>query len=425
MGHSETTTTNGTQGPVYGVLAEFNTPGELVKAARRVKEAGYTRFDCYSPFPVHGIDEAMGIRRTILPLLVFGGGLTGLFLGLLLQWYLNAWNWKWNIGGTPTWSLPANIPIGFETTILLSVFTTFFGMWTLNRLPQVWHPFFRLDRFVKVTDDAFFLGVEAADNKFDASGTSQLLRDAGAVAVETCHLDDSPKAKRMPGWIFGVIATTTVLALIPVALLIKARASKSTEPHIHVFADMDFQPRVKSDGEFSLFGDERGNRGAVAGTVARGGVNTSGNSELDRGIVFVPASETDPTLVPKWTTELPSLAKAKLGPSFMARGKERYEIYCQPCHGLDGLGVGAVPQRVASRGGAWPARNLVEKGGVAIAMPNGQLFNVISNGANTMAGYASQIGVMDRWAIVMYVRALQRGQNASSTDAPELFGAGQ
>src|SRR5688500_15281997 len=176
-------------GEVYGVLAEFESPGALVKAARKVHEAGYTQFDAYSPFPVHGIDEAMGIKRTILPLLVFGGGFAGLVGGVLLQWYLNSYNWPFSVSGKPVWPLPANIPIAFETTILLSVLTTFFGMWILNKLPQVWHPLFRLERFAKVTDDGFMLGIEAKDARFDLTATTRLLQDAGALEVETAYLD--------------------------------------------------------------------------------------------------------------------------------------------------------------------------------------------------------------------------------------------
>ena len=127
-----------------------------------------------------GIDEAMGIKRTILPLLIFGGGVTGTIGGLLLQWYCNAYQWKWNISGKPTWSIPANIPIAFETTILFAVFASFFGMWALNKLPQVWHPYFRVERFGNVTDDAFMLGVEASDKRFDLETTKKLLTDAGA-----------------------------------------------------------------------------------------------------------------------------------------------------------------------------------------------------------------------------------------------------
>ena len=116
-------------GELYGVLAEYDTPGELIEACRRVRDAGYTEFDAYSPFPVHGIDEAMGIKRTILPLIVFGGGFTGLIGAIFLQWWMNAYNWPWNIAGKPAWSMPANVPIAFEGTILFSVFASFFGMW--------------------------------------------------------------------------------------------------------------------------------------------------------------------------------------------------------------------------------------------------------------------------------------------------------
>lgn len=102
----------------------------------------------------------------------------------------------------------------------------------------------------------------------------------------------------------------------------------------------------------------------------------------------------------------------------MVTGQERFNIYCAPCHGFDGAGHGIIPERMAKLGGAWEARNLVDKASVAIAMPNGQLFNTISNGNNTMMGYASQIPVEDRWAIILYIRALQRSQNASETELP-------
>ncbi len=393
-------------GKLYGVLAEFDTPGELIDAARKVREAGYTQFDCYSPFPVHGIDDAMGIQRTILPLLVFGGGIAGLILGLVLQWWTNAYEWPWLISGKPVWSLPANIPIGFETTILLSVFTTFFGMWGLNRLPQVWHPFFRLDRFARATDDAFLLGIEAGDSKFKADGTIELLRSAGAIAVDSCYLDARPESRKLPVWIYGLIISTGTLALIPFAIIAKARASTSSEPHYHIFADMDFQPKVKSDTSFELFADGRGNRGVLSGTIARD--NLKSDSQFYRGLTE--GAE------PQWLTGLPTALVVDL--KLVERGRQRYDIYCAPCHGYDGRGDGAIPRRVKSLGGAWAARNLVDPLGSVAHMPNGQLFNTISNGYNTMMGYAAQIPHRDRWAIVLYVRALQRAQNAGPQDVP-------
>ncbi len=391
------------EGELYGILAEYDTPGELKDAAKKVRVAGYTEFDCYSPFPVHGIDEAMGIKRTILPLIVFGGGFTGLLGGVFLQWWMNAYNWPWNISGKPAWSIPANVPIAFEATILFSVFASFFGMWILNKLPQVWHPFFRSDRFARVTDDAFVLGIESKDRRFDAVGTRKLLQDAGAIAVEDVYLDPDPASKQMPKWIVAFIVASTAFALIPFAIAAKSRNSKASQPHIHIFADMDFQPKYKSDTAMDLFADGRANRGELSGTVARG--NLKADDTFYRGLEGG-----------SWTLGFPK--QLELNDALIKRGQTRYNIYCSACHGYDGRGNGTVPQRVAAAGGAWQARNLVEAGGATVTMPNGQLFNTISNGYNTMMGYAAQITHADRWAIVLYVRALQRSQNASLEDVP-------
>src|SRR5436190_54695 len=213
------------EGELYGYLAEYDTPGELLEAARKVKDAGYTEFDCYTPFPVHGFDSAMGIKRTILPLLIFGGGFTGAIGGLLLQWYCNAHAWTWNISGKPTWSIPANIPIAYECAILLSVFASFFGMWILNKLPQVWHPLWRSDRFLRATDDGFFISIDARDRRFDTAKTRGLLQDAGAIAIEDIHHDPDPAKKQMPKWITAFIVASTAFALIPFAIAAKARNS--------------------------------------------------------------------------------------------------------------------------------------------------------------------------------------------------------
>jgi mono/diheme cytochrome c family protein len=400
-------------GALYGVLAEYDTPGELVEAARKVRDAGYADFDCYSPFPVHGIDPAMGIKRTILPLLIFGGGFTGAVGGLLLQWYCNSYAWTWNISGKPVWSIPANIPIAYELTILLSVLTAFFGMWALNKLPQFWHPFFRLERFGRATDDGFFIGIEAKDRRFDADKTKQLLQDAGAIAIEDCYLDPDPKKKQMPRWISAFMIAGLAFALVPLALAAKARNSKSSEGHFYIFPDMDFQPKYKSQAAMDMFPDDRANRGDIAGTIPRGWLESDElfYHGLDNG---------------QWTTgfpkQYPNGKPFVVNDALLARGQNRFNIYCTPCHGYDGHGQGMVPTRVKEGGGLWQARNLVEapdkdgKGGVVVQMPNGQLFNTISNGFQTMMGYGPQIPEADRWAIVAYVRALERAQNATRDD---------
>ena len=169
---------------LYGYLVEFETVDDLLDAAERVRDAGYTRWDAHSPFPVHGLDGAMGIRKTKLPWIVFGAGLAGTAAGLLLQWWTNAVDYPWVISGKPLFSLPANIPVAFETTILLAAFGALIGMLAANGLPQLYHPLFTSARFRRVTDDRFFISIQADDPEFDAERTRTLLESLEGGRVE-------------------------------------------------------------------------------------------------------------------------------------------------------------------------------------------------------------------------------------------------
>lgn len=173
------------EGPrLYGLLAEFETVERLLDAAEKVREAGYTRFDAHSPIPVHGLDEAMGIRPSRLPLVVLGGGLSGLCAGLLLQWWTNAIDYPFLISGKPLFGLPAAIPVTFELTILLSALGAVGGLVVANGWPQFAHPLFSSERFRRATSDRFFLSVEAADPRFDLTVARALLEACGASHVE-------------------------------------------------------------------------------------------------------------------------------------------------------------------------------------------------------------------------------------------------
>lgn len=151
----------------YGLLAEFDTATELVDAATKAREAGYTKTDAFSPFPLHEIDEALGIKRSILPVLVFFGGLTGTCLGVGLQVFVHYIDYPMNVGGRPYLSWPSFVPAAYELTILLAGFTAVFGMLFLNGLPRPYHPVFNVPRFALATREKFFLLIEAADPKFD------------------------------------------------------------------------------------------------------------------------------------------------------------------------------------------------------------------------------------------------------------------
>lgn len=178
-----------TESPLWGYLVEFQTPQELLRAAEKVRDAGYTKWDCHTPFPVHGLNEAMGIRPTILPWLVFGAGTVGAAVGLALQYWTNAVDFPFRISGKPLFSLPANIPVMFELTILFSAVAAFLGMLVLNNLPQWYNAVFHSRRIVRATADRFFVCIEARDPRFDPLDTKALLDSLGGSEVEAVHAD--------------------------------------------------------------------------------------------------------------------------------------------------------------------------------------------------------------------------------------------
>ena len=168
---------------LYGVMAEFDTPEQIVAAARAVREAGYKRIDAFSPFPIHEMDAALGIKKTILPVLIFIGGLLGCLGGLGLIYYTLVLDYPINVGGRPYFSLPAFIPVMFECTILGAAFTAVFGMIALNNLPQPYHPVFNEPRFELASREKFFLLIEASDEKFDHDETTRFLQGFNAREV--------------------------------------------------------------------------------------------------------------------------------------------------------------------------------------------------------------------------------------------------
>jgi hypothetical protein len=168
----------------FGLLAEFETSDALLRAASRVRDAGYTRWDCHSPFPVHGLDRAMGLGRTRLPMAVAAGAATGMATAILMQTWMNAVDYPFVVSGKPLFSLPAQIPIAFELTVLFGAISGVVAMFALNGLPRFHHPVFGSRAFRRATTDRFFITVEAADRRFDAVETERLLVSVGSVRIE-------------------------------------------------------------------------------------------------------------------------------------------------------------------------------------------------------------------------------------------------
>jgi hypothetical protein len=169
---------------LFGVLAEFETASAVFHACEGVRDAGFTRWDAHTPFPVHGLDRAMGLRPTVLPWIVLAMGITGASSGLLMQWWMNAIDYPLVISGKPLFSWQAFVPVMFELMVLFSALGCLFGMLGLNRLPRPHHPLFSSTRFERATDDRFFISIEASDPRFDAAATVALLHGLGAKSVE-------------------------------------------------------------------------------------------------------------------------------------------------------------------------------------------------------------------------------------------------
>ena len=166
---------------LYGLMAEFDTPEQLIHAAGKVRDAGYRRIDAYTPFPVEGLSHALGFRHNLVPTITLIGGLFGGLGGFFFQYWAAAVTYPMNIGGRPLNSWPAFIPVTFELTVLGAALAAVFGMLALNRLPQPHHPVFNVQRFTThATTDRFFLCIEARDAKFHLVETAHLLQSLHA-----------------------------------------------------------------------------------------------------------------------------------------------------------------------------------------------------------------------------------------------------
>lgn len=428
-----------------GLIAQFPDAHDLVAAARKTTDEGYRRVDAHSPFPIHGIDDALRAPNTILPWLVFCCGLLGCLTAIAIQFYMNGVEfpflyfsgYPFEISAKPQFSLPANIPIIFELIILFSSFGAFFGMLGLNGLPRLHNPLFYSQRFSRATNDGFFLWVDANDEMFDEAATTEWLRSIGATEVET--IQEVVQGKEVPAVLLAVGAIGAAIALVP-PLWVAAARGTSDQPRLSIWWDMDYQTKLKPQNSTHLFDDGHAMRLAVPGTVARGslqedrryydGIEADGvalstgadamfvNTDEVASAANPPTDDAPAAAVPpepNWTTEFP----LEVTHTLMERGQQRFNIYCATCHGRAGYGEGLVTQRALELNqGTW-IKPLSLHDLAVRDQPVGRIYNTVTNGIRKMPGYRQQVSVEDRWAIVLYVRALQRSQNASLEGASE------
>jgi len=168
----------------YGIIAEFDTPADAMHAAEKVRDAGFRKWDVFTPFPVHGMDKAMGLKNSKVGWFSFLGGVTGYTTGMLMIWWMNKFDYPIIVGGKPMFSPFSAFPPSYELTILLGAFGALGGMLILNRLPRLHHPLLKHKRFELATHDKFFLVIETIDSKYDETETRKLLESTGSMRIE-------------------------------------------------------------------------------------------------------------------------------------------------------------------------------------------------------------------------------------------------
>lgn len=440
----------------FGWMAEYDDENKMLEAARKVRDAGYTRTDVFAPFPVHGVDEALGIKPTILPWFTLLAGLTGTTLAVTMQVWMNAVDYPYIISGKPFISLPAFVPVMFELTVLFAAFTTVFAMMGLNGLPRFSNPVFTSPRFDRATDDRFFLWVDSHDKYFNSEKVKALLQDTACTNIEEVREDDTPSD--IPRGLYSAIAALILITVIPLTLAWNIRAVPSGKPRWHVFFDMDFQPFKKAQKETVIFADGRTERPPVVGTVARGSlpVNepyylgyepesaTAGLSwPSDSSVQLVssravevqsdqPLSDlatsgqvassgqdgvaaVEPEL--NWLSKLP--ASLVVDEKLFELGEQKFNQVCAVCHGYAGFGNGLVAKRAEALAATYWLQPTSVHDERILQQPIGRIYYTITHGKGKMGGYGSTLNVNERWAVAAYVKALQRSQNALESDVPD------
>ncbi len=368
---------------LFGVTALFNTPDEIIKAAKGVRESGYVKYDVFTPYPIHGMDDAMKLKPSKLGYLTLGFGLTGTFIALFSMWFTMAMDYPMIIGGKPFFALPAFIPVTFELTVLLATLATVIGMLTFFfYFPNNSHPLHDTTFMKAVSHDRYGVCIESIDPKFDITKAKTALSGLGGYDIQEIYYPEKSDIRLFdPKFIVFLIV---VAAVTSGAIYFALNKLVYMQP----FTWMQHQQKLSAQAETKFFADKFSMRPKVEGTVARG---------------YIPY-EFKGLAAP--TTEI-------VNPTFpseknLALGKKKFLTFCSPCHGNYGDGDSRLR-------GQFPNPPSLHSAKVR-GWNDGNLYHVIVNGQNVMPSYESQILPEERWAIVNYIRVLQKAKNATLED---------
>lgn len=373
---------------LYAVTALFRTPDQIIAAAKGVKQAGYTHFDVHTPYPVHGMDKAMGLPETKLGFVTLAAGIMGAVGMISFASWVAAVDYPQVIGGKPYWSWPAFVPVTYEIAVLLAVLLTVGGMIAFFfKFPNISHPLHDTPYMKAVSADQYGVTVRADDPTFDEKAVRELLTklggDVAPVAFTEEFLTFRPR-----------LFEPRFLLLLAGIAFVSAGGGYVTWNKLMFMPPFDWmmlQPKAKPQTASTFYADGFGMRLPVAGTVARG---------------FTPY----PYVITDRADSVGALMVNPLVPTapVLERGRKKFLTYCSPCHGNVGRGDSRL-------NGQFPNPPTLHSDKVR-NWPDGAIFHVVTAGQNVMPSYQYQISREDRWAVVHYVRTLQRALNAKESD---------
>ena len=368
---------------LYSLAALFKTPDEIINAAKETTKAGYKKFDVNTPYPMHGMDRAMGMGKSKIGFVTLFFGLSGATFIFLFMWWCYAVSYNIVVGGKPFFAVPAFIPITFETTVLFAAISTVVGMIAVYfKLPDNSNPLHDTEYMKAVSADKYGLVIEASDEKFDKPVVTEFLKKLGAYKIESIYFPE-PENYRM-------FAPKFILFLIVIAALTSGMTYVTLNKLMYItpFDWMDYQNKLSAQEGSSIFANGEGMRSPVEGTVARGYMPYPYEGEANPMQVL-----SNPTIPTKQILDL---------------GKRKFLTFCSPCHGNFGNGDSRLQ-------GQFPNGPTLHSDKI-INYPDGRIYHIITNGQNAMPSYARQITRNERWAIVDYIRVLQRAENAKESD---------
>jgi mono/diheme cytochrome c family protein len=369
------------------VLGLYDDADSLVKGIHSLKGKQLGRLEAYTPYPIHGIDHALGLRRSPLGAMVMVMGVLGALTAFGFEYWVSASDYPLVTGGKAPWSWEAFVPIMFEVTVLFATFTAGLGMlFVMNRLPFFGHPVLGSKAITKITRDKFALAIEEDHKlgKLDAHAAQSALEQAGALTIEVVN---EPKCQPFltSEFVMRSLAGIAVSCLVAGTLmywLIKLF------PVLPPMSHMLEQPRIDPQQSNSFFADGRSMRMPVQGTVARG---------------FMPFSVTSQDAAASLVNPVPRTRET------LAVGKVKFTERCAVCHGALATGTPSLTAAYGAKPANLQAQQFRD-------YPDGKIYWVIVNGKNAMPSQAADLSIDQRWSIIHYIRALQRAQNANDED---------